>query len=221
MKKGLTQITLHGELGESIGKTWNLSINSVGEAMHAIEILSKRKLYKWLLEKDKAGVKYKVISNGKEIEMDKDIKPHELDKIKTSELTISNTNLQTIDIVPVIEGADDVVNVILGALLIIAGVVFLAASLGVGTPISVGLIIAGIGLVAGGVVGLLSSPPQFEPFQEAKGTAASYLFNGPENTVQEGGPVPVIYGNLLVGSQVIAASYDIKYRDASKSPLTY
>ena len=57
----------------------------------------------------------------------------------------------------------------------------------------------------------LSSPPKFEDFRQiSDGTkASSYFFNGPENTTREGGPVPVGYGELLVGSQVISASYEI------------
>ena len=36
------------------------------------------------------------------------------------------------------------------------------------------------------------------------------LFAGPQNIVGEGGPVPVGYGRLVVGSQVISASYVIR-----------
>ncbi len=62
----------------------------------------------------------------------------------------------------------------------------------------------------------MSSPPKFEDFREIDGSTGrtSYLFNGPENTTQEGGPVPVGYGQLIIGSQVISASYVIDYIDA-------
>jgi predicted phage tail protein len=33
----------------------------------------------------------------------------------------------------------------------------------------------------------------------------SYVFDGPINTAAQGNPVPVCYGRLIVGSQVISA----------------
>jgi predicted phage tail protein len=49
--------------------------------------------------------------------------------------------------------------------------------------------------------------PSSDPTQLAK----SYLFSGPTNVMNEGGAVPMGYGRLMVGSQVIMASYDIRY----------
>lgn len=34
---------------------------------------------------------------------------------------------------------------------------------------------------------------------------ASYVFNGPVNTTAQGGPVPVLYGELEIGSAVASA----------------
>lgn len=84
--------------------------------------------------------------------------------------------------------------------------------------VSTALIIAGIGLIAAGVMVLLSKPPKFDDFRESGGYAqkkASYLFDGPANTIREGGPVPVGYGRLLVGSQVIQTDYRAKYVNLS------
>ena len=52
------------------------------------------------------------------------------------------------------------------------------------------------------------------------GGKQSYLFNGPINVTNEGGPVPVGYGRLIVGSQVTYASYEVTRVDASVEPLT-
>lgn len=35
----------------------------------------------------------------------------------------------------------------------------------------------------------------------------SFIFSGPVNSVNQGGPVPIIYGTALVGSTVIASNY--------------
>ena len=73
------------------------------------------------------------------------------------------------------------------------------------------LIMAGIALLAAGVMNLLSKPPK----PGAVGTSVgSYMFNGPQNTSEEGNPVPIGYGRLVVGSQLIAASYDIDYKSS-------
>jgi predicted phage tail protein len=41
-------VNLHGKLGEELGKTWELDVSSVAEALHAIDINTK-KLRHWLL----------------------------------------------------------------------------------------------------------------------------------------------------------------------------
>ena len=224
MKQSVSTITLHGVLGEAVGKSvWKLAINSVSEAVHAIEMQSKRRLYRFLYDNDKKGVKYKVIVNGKEFTPPEDLTVENPERLKNNELTIKR-KIDTIDIVPVIQGAGDnglaIMNIILGVIIIIIGIV-LSFIPYVGPALGVPIIIAGLGLLASGIIGLLSEPPKNEKFQEVeKGGAVSYLFNGPENTINEGGPVPVVYGRLIVGSQAIAATYNVEYKDASVSALT-
>jgi predicted phage tail protein len=210
--KEKTKITLHGELGEQIRKEWNLHVNSVSEAINAIEILSKHKLYKYLIEKDKENIKYQVLINEKPFRTTTKINKNDPDTIKNSELCarFQDNTLKTIDIIPVIEGADSggsgggLILTILGVILVIVGIIGSEFGLGFLIPI-------GIGLIAGGVMMLLSRPPKFEDFREIQKGRQSYLFNGPYNTTEEGGPVPVGYGELIVGSQVISTSYDTVY----------
>lgn len=203
----LTSITLHGILGEQVGKNWNIQIKSVSEAIHAINILSGQKLYKQLRENDEKNIKYKVLVNNNLIEPDKELKPDEIESIRNSEFCIEK-KIDEIDIVPVLEGAGGdnggTFAIIAGVLLIIAGILII----GVAAPIGAALIIGGVGLIAAGVYTLLSKPPEFEDFRE-KSERISYLFNGPTNVSREGGPVPVAYGRLIVGSQVASATYEI------------
>lgn len=72
--------------------------------------------------------------------------------------------------------------------------------------------LAGVGaLVALGGVAQMLSPQVKTPSvaaaaqRERPGENPSLVFNGVVNTLEEGGPVPLIYGDVLVGSQVIAA----------------
>lgn len=215
--QNLVKIKLWGDLGKNCGSDWKLAVNSVSEAIRAIEMNSHNKLYKYLLEKDKEGVKYKVIINGRTITYENEPTPENPEPAFKSELAVkfNNDSLKTIDIVPVIEGADSgIFATILGVVLIIVGIV--VALIPGFQPLGVAIIIGGLGLLAAGVTALLSKPPKFDDFREIDGQTGrtSYLFNGPQNTTREGGPVPIGYGRLLIGSQVISASYVVKNIDA-------
>jgi predicted phage tail protein len=200
-------------LGEHVKyKTWNLAINSVGQALNAIEVLSKRKLYKFLKENDDKGIKYRVLINGRDFLCEKTPTLNDPESIANSELCAQVHGLKTIDIVPVLEGAGgngaSIGAIILGVVLVIVGIVVAVAGGGLGVP----LIIAGIGLIAAGVINLLSKGPELQEFTQRQKT--SYLFGGPVNTINEGGPVPVQYGMGMIGSSVISASYDVEYFNA-------
>jgi len=73
-------------------------------------------------------------------------------------------------------------------------------------PIGGALVSVGIGMAIGGVVQMLSPVPKAPSQQEQSGTEnkPSYLFNGAFNSTQQGLPVPVVYGHMLVGSSVVA-----------------
>lgn len=207
MKK--VEIKLHGVLAKEMGrKAFNLAVSSVSEAIHAINILTSNKLNKVL--NNYGHEKFNVVINGRKFSHNKFLDPNDKEiynEVANSELNLKTNKLETIDIIPIIEASDsDIFAIILGVILIIAGVF----TFGTSSTLGMALIVGGIGIAAAGVINLLSKPPSFEPFQEIGGvTKKSYLFNGPENTIGEGGPVPVGYGRLIIGSQTVSASYDI------------
>ena len=217
------KITLHGHLGEAVGQEWDLHVANVSEAMRAIEVLSNRQLYKYLIDSNKKNAKYRVLINGRDFSSEKRLDGYstkeDLENIKSSELCLVSSNLKTIDIVPIIEGADAVLNIILGVILIVIGIILCIPP---GTqPFGAALIGAGIGLMAAGITALLMEPPSFEDIRSIQGGGtSSYLFNGPQNVAREGGPVPFGYGELLIGSQVLAAPYSISEVLASQGSLT-
>lgn len=99
-----------------------------------------------------------------------------------------------------------------------------------GSSLLMAILPAIIGLVALGVSMLLMKPPPmvspqaianpsatFEASPDGGGGEPSYMFNGPVNTVGEGGPIPVGYGRLIIGSHQVFASYDQVYRLQSRS----
>lgn len=204
MAKKLVNIKLHGVLGETVGsKNWNLSVSSLPQALRFIEMTSK-KLYKTLYNLDKENIKYGIIINGRNFYTDTPPDINKPETIYNSELALQRNDLETIDIVPIIEGADSDT---LGIFTIIAAVILIALA-----PFTGGAtLIPGLTLLAAGIFTLLSKPPKFEDFREIEqGGKTSYLFSGPAQIIGEGGPVPVGYGRLIVGSQVISAAYVIR-----------
>lgn len=116
---------------------------------------------------------------------------------------------QEIKIIPVVAGAGAVGRIIAGVALIALSF-FLPPVAG----IALGTIAFGIGasLVLGGVAQLLTPVPQtFAPGSTSdtvKDPRKSYSFSGIQNTSRQGLPVPIVYGETLVGSVVISAGVD-------------
>ena len=85
---------------------------------------------------------------------------------------------------------------------------------------------ASLALTAYSISNMLSDLPEMpenrqitNPSSDPTALANSYLFNGPVNVLNDGGPVPIGYGRVIVGSQVVMAAYAIKrilIRDAGR-----
>lgn len=194
----LAKVNFHGNLGKRLGrKSWNLSVSSVREAFHAVNTLTERKLSKIFLADHEKRLRYQVKINNKPIDSS-NINPDNIQTILDSELCI-NTKIETIDIIPLLEGSGSKV---MGVIMTVVGVVLLF------TP---GMQAAGLALLSAGASVLLAKPPKFDDFREIEEgkKKVSYLFDGPTNAANEGGPVPIGYGRLIVGSQVIQTSQDV------------
>ena len=214
--RSLTQINLHDSLGESVGrKTWKLKVNSVAEAIRAIDTMSNGKLFKHLSDKDSDRNEYEVLVNSKKINPPKDME--NIGGIVESELMLKYDEIESIDIIPTVSGSGKnilgIVLLVVAIALIVTGVFAPAGGFILGSLTITGgsLIVAGIGLALAGAMILLSKPPKFEPFGDIdSGQKSSYLFNGPVNTVSEGGPVPLGYGELIIGSNTIAQNLQVR-----------
>jgi predicted phage tail protein len=123
---------------------------------------------------------------------------------------------QEIKIVPVVAGAGAAGRILVGVGLIAAAFFTGGATiglLGLAAPLSVSTVLAGIGvsLVLGGVSQLLTPVPTLSApstVDTAKDPRKSYSFSGIQNTSRQGTPVPIVYGETLVGSIVISAGID-------------
>ena len=196
----LTKITFHGNLAKALGrKDFELKIDSVAEGLKAVDVISKRSLSKAILENEKQNIKYKILTDEKPL-FSEDV--NDIEKVKNSEMFVSK-KYKTIDIVPVLEGAGDDAKDL--GLIIGGGLLF---GIGFAMESSTMMMIGAFAFLTG-MSNLLAEPPEFEDFREIQqvNKKESYLFNGPVNTYNPGGPVPVGYGRVMVGSLTIAYSH--------------
>jgi predicted phage tail protein len=135
----------------------------------------------FIKEQAKLGLRYAIFRNCKNTGQD--------------EFDLSGTN--EIRIVPVIGGSKrgGILQTIVGAVLIVVGAYF-----GQGWMVQ-----AGVGMVAGGVVQMLSPQVNSLKGREASENAPSYAFGGAVNTTAAGNPVGIGYGKRRIGGAVISA----------------
>lgn len=114
---------------------------------------------------------------------------------------------QEIRIVPVLAGAGAVGRIVAGVALIALSFIPGIGALGVSLMIGVGA-----SLALGGVAQLLTPVPQLPTGSSGTDTnndpRKSYSFSGIQQTSRQGVPVPIVYGETLVGSVVISAGVD-------------
>ncbi len=130
---------------------------------------------------------------------------------------------QEIKIVPVIAGAGAAGRILAGVGLVALS--FLLPGAGAfgtfsvfGQAATAGGVLTGIGtaasfigasLILGGVAQLLTPVPKIPTGKNSdKDPRKSYSFSGVQNTSRQGVPVPIVYGETLVGSVVISAGID-------------
>lgn len=67
------------------------------------------------------------------------------------------------------------------------------------------LVPAGVSMIAGGVVQMLTPVPKGPGNTDGPDNKPSYTFSGAVNTQAQGNPVPLLYGRMIVGSAVVSA----------------
>ena len=126
-----------------------------------------------------------------------------------------------ISFVPVVAGAGAVGRIIAGVALIALAIALPGIGLAAGakgaavifgttfSSISLGIGFAGLSLVLGGVAQLLTPTPKVpQGADKQDDPRKSYSFSGIQNTSRAGTPVPIVYGETIVGSVVISAGID-------------
>ena len=206
----LRTIHLHGHLKETFGPSYRFDVATAAEALKALNCAFPGKFIAALREGS-----YRLVRGAQHTGM-------ALDMELINQLKLGSADLH---LIPVAEGAvmsqtaKGTTKIVLGATLI-AGAMFFApgaavgsmsafsAAMGssVGMGITYGNIaLVGLGLVLAGVSTLLTKP--------AVSTASNGLTaagSGIGNAGQQGNAIPLIYGEVLVGSTVISVSSTVE-----------
>jgi predicted phage tail protein len=195
----LRKIRLYGELAKFVGhRVLEADVASAAEAVRFL-------LANWPeLEQHMAQQHYRVRTAA-----------HDL-----GEDDLHNPMGQELRIIPVVAGAGAAGRILAGialiALAFIPGVgTATAAAVAAGakaglTVVGSALFSLGASLVLGGVAQLLTPTPKLTQGADSEGDPRkSFSFSGIQNTSRAGVPVPVVYGETLVGSVVVSAGIDI------------
>lgn len=183
----LTTIRLYGKLGSTYGRVHRLHLdsNTPGEAFEAL-CGQIRGFKQDLMTSAERGIKYAVFIGKKNIDENQ-----LLDSVRGHDIRVA----------PVIVGSKQagVLQTIIGAVLVVIGIA--TSWTGVGAYIGA----AGISMMLGGVIQMLSPQQKGLSAKDSPDNGASYNFNGPVNTSAQGNPVPLLYGRMICGSAVISA----------------
>lgn len=207
------EIRLYGPLAKFIGKRrFFAEVSSAGEAIRMLVANFPG------LERHMADWHYKVV----------------VDNYESALEEVNNPVSGCIQIIPVVAGAGfwgTLGKILAGVALVAVSFVSFGAgawagvlgSYGVGAGAALGSMAAlGVGtfLILGGVSQLLSPTPQlggygFQPMKTTENSELdpqgrdSYSFSGIQNTSKAASPVPIAYGETVVGSVTISAGIDV------------
>lgn len=184
----LTKIRLDGVLGKKFGKEWELEVSSPSEALRLIEA-NKPGLRAWLVSNREKYDAYRVTcvyADGR------------TEDLEDNTYFLNRTGLAMIRFTPIVSGSSSTVKIIVGAVLVVAGVYFDQAW----------MVKIGAALILGGVIEALSPRPKLGDNSNPD-NKNSYYFDGPANTETQGSPVPLIYGRVMCGSHPVSASINV------------
>ncbi|CNH55222.1 putative phage tail assembly protein [Yersinia intermedia] len=190
-KEVMTTIKLSGSLATRFGRKHQRLISQTKEAFKALSV-SIPGFEAYMNTAKKRGLTFAIFKGGK--------------NIGKEELGLASGG-QEIRIVPVIIGSKKagVFQTILGAVLVVAGIVVTGLTWGYAAPVGGAMINLGAAMMVGGVVQMLSPQLGGLASRQSPDNKPSYAFGGPVNSTAQGNPVGVLYGKRRIGGAVISA----------------
>lgn len=185
MSEKVRTIRLYGTMGAKFGRVHRFVVRSPREAMRALISMVPGFERELMTSKDR-GIKYAVFVGKRNITERELEYPSGDDDIRVAPI-------------PVGAKSGGVFSIIAGVVLAVVG----AVSMYFGNPYGSQMIMLGASMALGGVAQMLSAHASASNGSSGT-TKASYYFSGAENTAYQGGPVPLLYGRMRVGSTVIS-----------------
>lgn len=184
----LKTIKLYGILAKKFGKEFHLAVESTREAVKALSVQVPG-FEQFMLTAHEQGLAFAVFQD------DENISEDQID---------FETGAIVIKIVPKVIGAggNGVLQTILGAVMVVVGVVMLYIP--GAQPFAASVIGAGIGMMVGGIAQMMM-PKMDEGDQNQDGNRANKGFGGAVTTIAQGNPVPILYGQREVGGFIVNA----------------
>lgn len=207
----LKTIKLYGVLGQMFGHQFKLDVSSPREAIRALSAQIDG-FENFMLGAHERGLAFAIFTDSKAKQRGKKkaacfdassgriISGH---NIGETELDMT-TDTSEIKIVPRVMGAggdNGALQLILGAVLIVAGF----WNGGVTSNMGVALIGAGAGMVMGGIAQMMVPKVDPNANQNQDGNRANYGFGGAVTTIAQGNPVPVLRGKREIGGFIVSA----------------
>lgn len=213
-------VRLLGDLADRYGEEHEYyNLRTPAEAIKLL-CINKPELQEELIHAHEHGIGYRLIQAGVDLDYD--------------DLTLPVGSNDLI-LVPVVAGSggSGIGRILVGVVLVAAAFFTGGATiglLGLAAPLAVSSVLGTIGasLILGGVSQLLSPQPQLSPlggnrFESAEATSTdgpqsivrgsdgrqSYAYTGAANTVGVGATIPVAYGEVLIGSNLLSATVDV------------
>jgi predicted phage tail protein len=194
--EAVKKIYLHGTLGDQFGECIELAVSTPLEAVRALCLMVKG------FQKEFERYDYNVVKG--ELR-----RGWYLDE-NTVQLNLASDELHFIPVIAGSGGKKGLGQLITGIVLV--GLAFtgvgagLAGFLGVTTG---KLAIMGAVLALGGLAKMNAKTPQFSmSSMEPADRRPSFVFQGATNTTEQGNVIPLVYGRIRCGSQVVAQGMD-------------
>ena len=194
----MTNIIIHGKLGKIYGKNHKFKLKKITELVPAINA-------------NAPGFKQKILGDFKSGHHYYFIDPKNPDKEYNKPEDLLNAKPpEEIHIVPAILGAGPGALIFgglglygIGGSLTAAGVTLFGGKFAVGKFLQN----IAIGFILSGIEALLFPPPDPKEQQvESKIDTSSYIFSSLRNNANQGFPIPLVYGELRVGSSIISTN---------------
>lgn len=179
-------VKLYGVLRKHFGREYLLDVQSPRDAVQALCNLVPG-FEKFLATGEERGLVFTMFSGRRNLGIE--------------ELDLQGSDAEEIRIAPIIQGSKQggLFQVVLGAVLVVAGVFTGGLSSGLGIAMMAG----GAALALGGVVQMLSPTAKTGSLDRNEdGNNPSYGFGSAVTTIAQGNPYPVLYGEREIGGAI-------------------